>query len=112
MLNTIFSPIGYSVCTCWVFAFLFHFIIVEGKSFLTFLFTFEFTIVVDSSYQMVKKFGDGICSQSGEHGVSLVGTFFEISPPLSVLQFNSVLQFKPSLTAMEAWQKNRGTHGS
>lgn len=77
VLNTIFSPIGYSVCTCGVFAFLFHFILMEGKSFLTFV----FTVVVDSNYQMVKNFGDGICSQSGEHGVSLVGTFFEISPP-------------------------------
>lgn len=53
------------------------------KVFLTFVFTFEFTVVVDSNYQMVKNFGDGICSQSGEHGVSLVGTFFEISPPIN-----------------------------
>lgn len=65
----------------------------EGKSFLTFVFTFEFSTVVDSNYQMVKNFGDGICSQSGEHGVSLVGNRFEITPPISTIYLPSIIKY-------------------
>ncbi|MFM5212550.1 hypothetical protein [Aeromonas hydrophila] len=91
-----------------MFAFLFHFILVEGKRFLTFVFTFEFTVVVDSNYQMVKNFGDGICSQSGEHGVSLVGTFLKLVPPISsTVQFSTLnscqTKIKSPLTTCYNW---------